>query len=154
MTRNTPATAVHLNQTAVAALIRADLKNDFPGVKFSVRSSRYSCGSSVRVEWTDGPVDDAVTKAIGRYMAQGFDASTDSQTNSGPVQLRDGSWAKMYCYVSTRRNHSAELRARVAAWFDRRFADCYAPGFDRETALYRRLRVACLAGGHLLIARD
>ena len=37
-----------------AKLIRADLKTNYPNVKFSVRSSVYSGGASIRVSWVDG----------------------------------------------------------------------------------------------------
>ena len=41
--------------TDTAKLIRATLKAKFPGIKFSVRSSRYAGGSSIDVRWNDGP---------------------------------------------------------------------------------------------------
>lgn len=36
-----------------AKLIRQAIKEAFPGVKFSVRSSVYSGGASITVEWLD-----------------------------------------------------------------------------------------------------
>jgi len=31
------------------------LKESFPGIKFSVKSSTYSMGASIRIRWLDGP---------------------------------------------------------------------------------------------------
>ena len=53
----------YLRTAESAKLIRAALKENFPGVKFSVRSKSYSGGGSARVSWTDGPPRKAV-KAI------------------------------------------------------------------------------------------
>lgn len=142
---------VYASAADVAGFIRADLKKAFPGVKFSVRSKTYSGGSSVAVSWTDGPTDDAVNDVIGRYMAQGFDGMTDSSTNSGPVQLDNGTWVKIYSYINTHRTHSAELRARVEGWFDRHFDGGY--NSDRDTAIWRRLRLAYIANGCLVIGK-
>ncbi len=56
--------AEYVDITGVAKLIRAELKDQFPDTKFSVRSSRYSMGSNVRVGWTDGP---ASWQALSRH---------------------------------------------------------------------------------------
>lgn len=53
--------------TQVAKEIRAILKKEFPAVKFSVKSSRFSQGSSVDVSWVDGPTTDQVDTLIGGY---------------------------------------------------------------------------------------
>ena len=50
----------YLSCAETAKLVRAALKKAFPGVKFSVKSSVYSMGASIRVGWTDGPVTKAV----------------------------------------------------------------------------------------------
>lgn len=143
---------VYASAADTAGFIRRDLKAAFAGVKFSVRSSSYSQGSSVNVSWTDGPTEDAVNAVIGRYKAQGFDGQTDSNTNSGPVQLDNGTWVKIYSFIFTNREHSATLRARVEGWFDRRYA---ADTFnDREVAIWRRLRRAYVVNGCLVVGHD
>ncbi len=142
---------IYASAADVAGFIRADLKAAFAGIKFSVRSKTYSGGSSVSVHWTDGPTEDAVNAVIGRYKAQGFDGMTDSSTNSGPVQLANGTWVKIYSYVNTTRTHSTELRARVEGWFDRHFDGGYYA--DRDTAIWRRLRLAYIVNGCLVVGR-
>ena len=54
--------------------IRKDLKKAFPGYKFSVRSDRYSMGSSIDVMWVDGPATKAVEKIIDQYSQIDRDA--------------------------------------------------------------------------------
>jgi len=48
--------------TTAAKEVRKVLKETYPGVKFSVRSHRYSGGSSVEIWWTDGPTTTEVKK--------------------------------------------------------------------------------------------
>lgn len=60
--------------------IRTELKAAFPGVKFSVTSSRYSGGDSIRVSWTDGPCADRVEAITKKYQAGSFDGMQDLYT--------------------------------------------------------------------------
>lgn len=62
--------------TEVAKLIRKALRHDFPGIKFSVRSSRGS-GSAVNVRWTDGPTTEGVRKVAGAFEGGRFDGMID-----------------------------------------------------------------------------
>lgn len=41
--------------TESASDVRKVLKAEYPNTKFSVRVKRFSMGSSVEIEWTDGP---------------------------------------------------------------------------------------------------
>ena len=60
-----------------AKKVRKALKAAFPGTRFSVRSKTYSGGSSIRVEWIDGPRKGAVQKVAGHFASATFDAMTD-----------------------------------------------------------------------------
>jgi hypothetical protein len=62
---------------ACAAAIRKELKEKFPGVKFSVRSETYSGGDSVRINWADGPEHAEVAAIANSYEAGHFDGMTD-----------------------------------------------------------------------------
>lgn len=62
---------------AAAKNIRIELKRAFPGVVFSVKSSRFSMGNAVDVRWTDGPIVGQVEEIINRYSAGSFDGMTD-----------------------------------------------------------------------------
>lgn len=60
--------------TLVASNLRKLLKAGYPGVKFSVRKSDYSC---VRVNWTDGPTSWEVAPIIKQFSAGRFDGMSD-----------------------------------------------------------------------------
>lgn len=57
-----------------AKLIRKDLGGAFPGTTFTVRSSTYAGGDSVRIDWTDGPgtqeVDELTQQDFGYSCAK------------------------------------------------------------------------------------
>lgn len=65
----------------VAKLVRAYLKREHPGVKFSVRSDSYSGGSAVRVRvpylWTRQQ-ERALWEVLSPWGSTGFDGMTDS----------------------------------------------------------------------------
>jgi len=63
---------------AAAKNIRIELAAAFPGVKFSVKSRRFSMGDAIDVRWTDGPTSEQVDEIIKRYVAGSFDGMTDS----------------------------------------------------------------------------
>ena len=62
---------------AAAKNIRIELKAAFPGVKFSVKSSRFSMGDSIDVSWIDGPNAAQVDAIIDRYQAGSFNGMED-----------------------------------------------------------------------------
>jgi hypothetical protein len=66
-----------LSVAETAKLVRTDLKREFPGVKFSVRSSSYSGGASIDVRWTDGPTGKDVDRVLKPYEGARFDGMTD-----------------------------------------------------------------------------
>jgi len=71
----------YINIVDTAKLIRAALKDTFPGVKFAVRASKYSMGSNIDVSWTDGPSTRAVEAITDQYYGTGFDSMTDCTTH-------------------------------------------------------------------------
>lgn len=77
--------------TDTAKLVRMMLKRKFPEVRFGVRCSRYSGGSSIDVRWTDGPRSGDVDAVVGVYAGQGFDGMTDSRYYNGAWLHEDGS---------------------------------------------------------------
>jgi hypothetical protein len=81
----------YLSVSETSKLIRAALKKAFPGVKFSVRSSKYAGGASVNVDWVDGPCDKAVSLVTGQFSGGGFDGMIDLKYNHSSWLLPDGS---------------------------------------------------------------
>lgn len=57
--------------------IRAELKAAYPGVKFSVKTSRFSMGDSITINWTDGPNSAQVEAVTNKYKAGNFDGYDD-----------------------------------------------------------------------------
>lgn len=57
--------------------IRAILKESFPRVKFSVRSESYSGGSSIDINYTDGPTTEKVYGLVKDYKQGHFDGMRD-----------------------------------------------------------------------------
>jgi hypothetical protein len=76
----------YLTCAETAALLRADLKRAFPGIKFRVRSSTYSGGSSIDVRWVDGPRRVVVEQVAKRYAGGSFDGMTDSMSYH-PIEI-------------------------------------------------------------------
>lgn len=68
-----------IDTAEVAKMIRRQLKNNHPGVKFSVRIDRYSGGSSIDVRWTDGPTRNEVEKTTHAFSGARFDGMIDLQ---------------------------------------------------------------------------
>ena len=132
-----------IDTAEVAKLIRKHLKKNFAGVKFSVRISRYSGGSSVDISWTDGPTTKQVEAVTGPFQGNRFDGMIDLQyhasqwycdehgarvaetyghsydTENGPVKSRCCAKAELVNmgagYVHERRDLSEEFTAELAA---------------------------------------
>lgn len=73
MTKTTKLVSV----TDTAKLIRKALKAEFPGTKFSVRSSKYAGGASINIGWVDGPTDAQVSAITNFYQGATFDGMQD-----------------------------------------------------------------------------
>lgn len=67
----------YLTCAETAKLCRQSLKEAFPSIKFSVRSSTYSGGASIRIYWTDGPTSDQVKSVIAPFEGGYFDGLID-----------------------------------------------------------------------------
>jgi hypothetical protein len=65
--------------TEVAKKIRYVLVSEFWSTKFSVKTKRYSGGSSIDISWTDGPTTKAVDDKVSRFSGATFDGMTDSK---------------------------------------------------------------------------
>lgn len=63
--------------TTAAKNIRIELKRAFPGVKFSVKSRKFSIGDEIDVMWTDGPQSKQVDVITERYSVGSLDGMTD-----------------------------------------------------------------------------
>lgn len=75
----TPKMSRFIDSKDVAKLVRAELKF-FKGTKFRVRLSRYAGGSSIRVNWADGPTKAEVEEMVGHFHGASFDGMIDLQS--------------------------------------------------------------------------
>lgn len=83
----------YVDAADVARLIRKRLKVEFPGVKFRVRTDKYSMGASVRIRWTDGPTTTQVRRITDAYAGGGFDGMIDLAYDKLSWLMPDGSAA-------------------------------------------------------------
>ncbi len=114
--------AAYIDTADVAKIVRKVLKEAFPEVKFSVRSERYSMGSSIDVRWTDGPLAATVEAFVKRFQSTSFDGMTDSSicirhTMAGaPIKFGTG-------YLFCHREVSDAKRDALVAVLDKMDAD-------------------------------
>jgi Large polyvalent protein associated domain 29 len=80
----------YMSVTDTAKLVRQALAKTFPGVKFSVRSSKYAGGASIDVSWEDGPQSAAVDEVLSSYQGADFDGMIDLKTSNSHWLLADG----------------------------------------------------------------
>lgn len=108
----------YLSTTETAGMVRKALKESFPGVKFSVRSSKYSMGASISVSWTDGPNTAQVNAVVKIFEGSYFDGSQDYKGSR--FAMIDGKRVSFGAdSIHTSRHHSRALCERIA----RRFPD-------------------------------
>ncbi|WP_396329407.1 LPD29 domain-containing protein [Burkholderia anthina] len=115
---------LYLSCAETAKLVRAALKEAFPGVKFSVRSSTYSMGASISVRWLDGPNTKQVDSVVRGFSGSYFDGSIDykgsvhhmTTTSEGFQSVSMGADS-----VSTSREFTDEAVTRACEAVYRRF---------------------------------
>jgi hypothetical protein len=114
----------HIDNVECARRIRADLKREFPGTKFSVRSSSFSCGSAVDVSYTDGPALGDVEALVNAYGGRSFNSSDESTVyaNGSTLALTTEGPALVSCsaFLNVTRHLSAEGEAAARAIADGR----------------------------------
>lgn len=112
--------AKYISVTETAKLIRQALKDNFKGIKFSVRSNSYAGGASIDVSWTDGPCEPDVIRIAKQFQGASFDGMTDSTTyhtsELNGEQVHFGS-----DYVFCKRHMSQEFIEAIATQFCKRF---------------------------------
>jgi len=147
--------ARYLDATEVAKVARKRLKAAFPQVAFSVRTSKYSMGSSLRVNWTDGPTVKMVDAIVGDLDGSTFDGMVDMKSSKGdqrlpefdePVRLGND-------YIFTNRTISPALDALVRRHLATRWTGL-TPGYETDNMRYRLLGRAMVIDGNLALVKD
>lgn len=67
----------YISVVDTAKLIRLALKESFAGVKFSVKSSSYAGGASIRISYVDGPTVKQVEEVVSVFEGSYFDGMQD-----------------------------------------------------------------------------
>ena len=87
--------------TEAAKAIRKELKNKFPGTKFSVTSQSYSMGNSVRISYENGPTSSSVNELVDKYQDGDFDGMEDLYNyRSNPDNLPRAKYVIVQRYIS------------------------------------------------------
>ena len=94
-------------QASVAQIIRKELKEKFPSIKFSVSSRSYAGGNSVDIDYTNGVPSDEIRKLTFKYQAGSFDGMTDMYNYDYD---KTGVTAK---YIFTNRNITNDIREKA-----------------------------------------
>lgn len=132
------------SHATAAAQIRAELKSAFPGIKFSVKSSSYAGGDSVRIEWENGPTSNQVNKIVDKYQYGSFNPMEDiyeyDNKNTEVEQVK---------YVQVQREISQDIKDAIRAEYN--FADSVAEYFITETVWREACQRAYDANGNQVV---
>lgn len=80
----------YIHTVEAAKMLRKRLRDEFPGIKFSVRCESYSMGSHMNVCWTDGPTSRQVSEIAAPYSGTRFDGMIDMSYHCDSWLLPDG----------------------------------------------------------------
>ena len=98
--------------------LRIELARAFPGVRFSVKTSRFSMGDSIRVRWLDGPTVGQVEPIANRYEGGAYDSERDLYVYHRNAWREVFGWAK-YVHVDRQdspRAVASALRTVAMKW--------------------------------------
>ena len=130
-------------------MIRQALKATWPGCKFAVKCDRYSGGSSLDVNWQDGPPDAAVQAVIGQYHGATFDGMIDLKsyhetTVATPTGLKQVHYGNDYLFLH--RECSVALLTQAAGLMTQTYGLPAPEILFEHGHAYINADGACLAG--------
>lgn len=131
-----------------ATAIREELKKEFPAVKFSVKSSNFAGGDSVRVHWENGPTTDEVEVFTRKYQYGRFDGMTDSYEYSNSIENLPQSK-----YVSTSRDIDEYIKTIVIDGLKSSFSDD-TPDYQIQQDSYRILNKTSIPVGATVLSLE
>lgn len=130
--KSKPMQVIHEDSTETAKKVRKELKKEFPSITFSVKTSKYSGGSSISVSWTDGVREEKVNNITRMFESASFDGMQDLKESKGYAYEGKLYYGADFIFCS--RKISAEYRAELEAKAEEYFAD-----FDRGSYEYTRM---------------
>ncbi|MEO0949465.1 MAG: LPD29 domain-containing protein, partial [Cyanobacteria bacterium J06641_5] len=100
-----------------AKIIRQVLKENFPGIKFSVRCSQASMCSGISIRYEDGPAWKAVEALVERFRGNTFDGMQDMKMPCEP-DTWEGKKVRWGCTFapSVERRVSIQLASRIETY--------------------------------------
>jgi hypothetical protein len=111
-----------IEETEVAKLIRKVLKAKFPGTKFSVRTDKYSGGSSIDVTYTDGPALSNVEHFIAHFKGATFDGMQDlKEYHVSEFEGEAVRFSNDFLFIN--RSFSEQVYKDYAAWHNEFYGD-------------------------------
>lgn len=93
-----------IDRTETTSIIKSVLNEEFPEVKFSVRSKSYSGGGSISVHWVNGPTKPELEEIVRPYEDRGFDGMIDCEYQKYTWLLPDGTAVPAYSNGTTGTN--------------------------------------------------
>lgn len=118
---------------AASKNIKIELALAFPGVKFSIKTRRFSMGDAIDVSWVDGPTSKQVDEIIDRYSAGSFNGMEDIYNYSRNAWIEAFGDAK---YVHSRREMSDAAIGRAIRLVRSKYA--VPAGVDMSVEAYRK----------------
>lgn len=128
-----------------ATAIREELKKEFAGVKFSVKSSNFSGGDSVHIQWTDGPTYEEVNNIVKKYQYGNFNGMEDIYEYSNRIEGLPQSK-----YVQTYREISDEVNKAVFESLKTTFSSEDAQDYEIKQDCYRIIRKSSIPLGAIV----
>ena len=117
-----PQSSLDLRNVDVAIkskILKAELKTKFPQIPFNVRTSRYSGGSSINVDWTDGVAPSKVRPIVDKYADRGkSDSMTDYSDfdNYAFAQRNVSNWSTRIEKVKSELRKKRQDLAKADEW--------------------------------------
>ena len=111
-----------MNTVERAREIRKELKIKFPGVKFSVRTKKYSGGSSISVSWTDFPTVEAVEEITNKYESIRYDEYTGEILSGGNTYI--------HTYNTWSQEMETEIKENLIKKYGIEFYNEHIEGYD------------------------
>lgn len=102
-----------MDAAEVAKLVRAVLKERFPGTRFSVTTDKYAGGASIDVKWADGPGEASVKDAVGRFAGATFDGMIDLKSYLPAMEFGGRTFRSGADYVFCDRTLSFAVLERI-----------------------------------------
>jgi hypothetical protein len=127
------ATSKYESAAETAKKVRMVLKFWFPGIKFSVRSSNYAGGCSIRVSYTNGPAYELVNSLVRQMTSAGFDGMQDLKTYHDYYWMGEAFSGADYIFVDREITDDVRLATEMAV--------CADYGIDYEPVNANNIRI-------------